>query len=145
MGDKKTERAPREELSAFIKDAILKENAKKEWQNHVEFTEFQPSLATLKEATPDKPCIRSFCSNPESLDFTPEDLEMIKTLCMDRTKLNPNQKYPFPVTTAQEIGWDVDDYNPKSLFDHRHKKSDITMMPTKWNPKTSADTSKDKK
>ena len=123
------------EKNALADDAILRETVKMENRYRREFTEFQPSLMSLRDATPDKPLIRSFCSSQhQDDDFTEEDKQMLKTLHMDVKETDPKKKYAFPMTTSQEIGWDAYEYKPRSIFDHRHRNTDITTTPTHYDP-----------
>lgn len=122
------------ERSQFIEDAILRETVKMEKRFHKDYTVFQPSLESLKEATPDKPLVSSFCSSKRDEDINEEDQKMLKTLHMDTISEDPKKKYKFPLTTSQEIGWDAYDYKPKSIFNHRHHSTDITTTPTHYDP-----------
>ena len=130
----KKERLVTVEKNALVEDAIRKETIKMENRFRKDFTEFQPSLSSLRDATPDKPLVNSFCSSKHDDDFTQEDLDMLKTLHMDKKESDPRKKYPFPMTTSQEIGWDAYEYKPRSIFDHRHHSTDITTLPTHYDP-----------
>ena len=123
------------EKNALVEAAILRETVKMENRYRKDFTEFQPSLTSLREATPDKPLINSFCSSQHKDDeITDEDREMLKTLHMDKKESDPKKKYQFPMTTSQEIGWDAYEYRPKSIFNFRHHNTDITTTPTHYDP-----------
>mgnify|MGYP001037931849 CR=1 FL=1 len=125
---------PVETRSPFVDDAILKERVKKETMHHKTFEEFSPSPWTLTECTPDKPLVRSLCSDPPP----PEDeltVSLRSTLHLRGPKTRPRDVYDYPQTTSMEIGWDA--FEPsrhRSMFDHRHKKTDITTLPSKWDP-----------
>lgn len=133
----KKEPAPRAERSPFVQDAILRETVRKEGMFQKDFTEFHPSFDMLREATPDKPLVSSFCSNPHIYDDD-DDEELRKTLHVTTREIDddPHSKYSMPMTTSQEIGWDAREYSMmrKSMFDHRHKKTDVTTLPSKWDP-----------
>ncbi|EAY21415.1 hypothetical protein TVAG_198540 [Trichomonas vaginalis G3] len=128
------EARPPREVNPFVADAILKETVKMEERNAKEYTTFQPSLNSLQEPTPDKPLVNSFCSSKHDDDFTAEDTAMLSTLRMDRTIQDPRQKYKFPITTSQEIGWDAYEYYSKSIFNHKHSSTDVTRNPTNRDP-----------
>ena len=128
------------EKNPLIEDAILRETVKQERRFHRDFGEFQPSIASLRDATPDKPLVSSFCSSKHEDEHTEEDEKMLKTLRMDTKTLDPKDKYPFPVTTSQEIGWDVYDYRPKSIFNFKHLNTDVTKSPTHYDPLAARDT-----
>lgn len=138
---------PKREKSPFIEDAILRETVRKENMFAKEFSEFQPSLFSLREATPDKPLVKSFCSTPHDEDY--EDEQSVKfrsTLHMTSRDTDPRLKYDFPPTTTMEIGWDPEFYQPrKSMFDHRKVKTDITMLPSRWDPNANVMTVKEAK
>ena len=134
---KKTVRAP-EPKNPFVEDAVLRETVKKESMFHKDYTEFHPSIHSLRDATPDKPLVNSLCSRP--LPKEGEFEETLKdTLKLKTCDLPPQKKYSFPQTTSQEIGWDISNYPQKSLFDHRHKQTDVTISPyAKWEPSTAS-------
>jgi len=130
--------------SPFVEDAILRETVKKESMFHRDYTEFHPSIHSLYEATPDKPLVSSLCSKPFEQGGELEE-SLKKTLNMNSKDIPPQKKYPFPQTTSQEIGWDINDFNSKSLFDHKHKKTDVTSLPSKWDPNANVMATKSKK
>lgn len=146
---------PKRETTQFIEDEIFKERIRKENMNQVDYEVFQPSLDSLREATPDKPGIDSFCSRLYSQsktkaiddddDDSPEFQTFKHTMFMTSRDVSPQQKYSEPLTTTMEIGWEQTDYKPfKSMFDHRHKKTDITSLPSKWDPNANVMTVKSK-
>ncbi|OHS96160.1 hypothetical protein TRFO_10061 [Tritrichomonas foetus] len=140
---------PKRETTAFIQDEIQKERIRKENMYQVEFSEFRPSLESLREATPDKPGIDSFCSRQyfktRSVEDDEEDEMIRKTLNITSKDDDPHLKYKEPMTTTMELGWDQYEMKPfKSMFDHRHKKTDITALPSKWDPNANVMTVKDR-
>lgn len=145
MTDKKG--GPRVERSQFVNDAILRETVKMENKYHKDFVEFHPSLNALNEPTPDKPGIKSFCSEPHNEDDEMDE-EMMTTLGIHTRSIddNPHSKYRTPMTTSMEIGWDATEYGQfKSMFDHRIKKTDVTQNPSKWDPNANPVLRKDAK
>ena len=141
---------PREERTALVNDAILRETVRREMMWQKDYTEFQPSLSSLREATPDKPLVDSFVgrlwTHPEEANRgeTEEDVRMRTTLNVTRRDMVPRDKYREPITTSMELGWDQFDVPRfKSMFDHNHKKTDITMNPSRWDPNANVMTVKD--
>ena len=143
---------PKRETNQYIEDELLKERIRKENSHIIDYDTFQPSLDSLREATPDKPGIDSFCSRQyfktQTRDAeieTPEEQTFRKTLFMTSRDTGPRDKYKEPMTTTMEIGWDQNDIKPfKSMFDHRHRKTDTTSLPSKWDPQANVMTVKDK-
>ena len=135
-----------EERTQFIQDAILRETVKMENRYHRDFVDFYPSINALKDATPDKPGVHSFCSDVHNDDDL--DDEMMKTLSIkDRTSgYDLHTKYQVPMTTSMEIGWDIAEFGQyKSMFDHRHRNTDVTNQPSKWDPSANPVAAKDPK
>ena len=139
---------PKRERSPFVNDAIMRETVRKEMMFQKDFGEFQPSVTSLREATPDKPLVDSFVSklwlHPE-VENEGEDEEMKKTLNVTRKEMLPRDLYKEPLTTSMEVGWDQFDVPRfRSMFDFHHKKTDITMNPSRWDPNANVMTVKDK-
>jgi hypothetical protein len=144
----KKEPPPRRERSVFVEDSIMRERVRKEMMYQTDRAEFAPSLDSLKSATPDKPLVDSFCSrlytHPE-LD-SEEEVQLRSTLNIVRRTLPPHDKFREPLTTSMEYGWDQYDVPSfKSIFDHRRPKTDVTTMPSKWDPDANVMTVKDRK
>jgi hypothetical protein len=138
---------PRREKLPFIEDSILKETVKKEIRYQKEFTDFCPSLLSLEEATPDKPLVDSFCSRLYSRPDEEDELgaQLRGTLSIQRRDTAPHFKYREPLTTSMEIGWDQYDVPRfKSMFNHNRMKTEITMLPSKWDPNANTMTVKEK-
>ena len=134
--------------SPFVNDAIMRETVRKQMMYEKDFGEFQPSITSLREATPDKPLIDSFVSklwlHPEVEDEK-DDEEMKATLNVTRRAMMPHDLYKEPLTTSMELGWDQYDVPRfKSMFDFHHKKTDITSQPSRWDPHANVMTVKDK-
>ena len=100
---------PKRETTQFIEDEIFKERIRKENMNQVDYEVFQPSLDSLREATPDKPGIDSFCSRLYSQskekaidddDDSPEFQTFKHTMFMTSRDVSPQQKYSEPLTTT---------------------------------------------
>jgi hypothetical protein len=143
----KKEAPPRREKIPFIEDSILKETVRKEMRYQREFTDFRPSLRSLEEATPDKPLIDSFCSrlysHPDAEDAVGTQLR--HSLAIERRDVAPYAKYARPMTTSMEYGWDQYSVpRMQSMFNHNRRKTEITMLPSRWDPNANAMTVKEK-
>ena len=131
---------PKRETTPFIQDEIQKERIRRELAMQVEYTEFRPSLEALYEPTPDKPGIDSFCSRQYfkpagAQELDAEDEELLRTISLAAHDLDPRNRYKEPPTTTLEIGWDQTDYKPfESMFNHKHKKTDISNLPSRNDP-----------
>jgi hypothetical protein len=138
---------PRREKIPFIEDSILKETVKKEMRYQRAFTEFHPSVLTLDGATPDKPLIDSYASRLYSKRDEEDDVEreLRTTLGITSRTLEPRHRFRDPMTTSMDYGWDqatVPQF--RSMFDHRRKSTEITQLPSKWDPNANVMTVKDK-
>jgi hypothetical protein len=143
----KKEPPPKREKIPIVEDCILRETVRKELQSQKEFTDFCPSLASLEEATPDKPLVDSFCSRLYSRPDQEDALgaQLRHTLSIARRDTAPHFKYREPLTTSMEIGWDQYDVPRfRSMFNHNRTKTEITMLPSRWDPNANVMTVKEK-
>jgi hypothetical protein len=143
----KKEPPPKREKIPFIEDSILKETVKKELRYQLTFTDFHPSIWALTGATPDKPLVDSFASRLYSRPDEEDSLEseLRTTLGITSRTLEPRFRFRDPMTTSMDYGWDqftVPRF--KSMFDHRHKSTEITQLPSRWDPNANVMTVKDK-
>jgi hypothetical protein len=143
----KKEPPPKREKLPYIEDAILRETVKQEIKFQKEFTDFHPSIYAVTGATPDKPLIDSFCSRLWSGPDKEDELgaSLRATLSISRRDELPHFKYKEPLTTQMELGWDQYDVPRfKSMFNHNRMKTEITMLPSRWDPNANVMTVKDK-
>jgi hypothetical protein len=143
----KKEPPPKRQRSQFVEDEILKETVRKETRYRRDFTEFSPSLHSLMEATPDKPLVDSFASRLYSRPDEEDEVEtqLRGTLRVDAREAPPRYKYKDPPTTSMEIGWDQYDVPRfRSMFNHNRTKTEITMLPSRWDPNANVMTVKAK-
>jgi hypothetical protein len=139
---------PRREKIPFVEDQILKETVRKELRYQREFTDFRPSLESLSEATPDKPLVDSFCSRLYSRPDAEDALgtQLRHSLSVERRDTLPQIKYPAPLTTSMEYGWDQYTVpRMKSMFNHNRMKTEITMLPSRYDPNANVMTVKEEK
>jgi hypothetical protein len=138
---------PKRQKIPFIEDEILKETVRKELRYQLTFTEFSPSLDALTGATPEKSLVGSFASRQYSHDDEEDDTEcsLRASLRITTRTLGPRSRFRDPMATSMDSGWDQFDVPPfRSMFDHRHKATDVTLLPSRWDPNANMMTVKDK-
>jgi hypothetical protein len=133
----KKEPPPKRQKIPFVEDAILKETVKKEMHYQLTFTDFHPSVWALTGASPDKPLVDSFASRLYSRPDAEDDVEreLRKSLGITSRTVHPRHRFRDPVTTSMDYGWDqftVPRF--RSMFDHRHRSTEITLLPSRWDP-----------
>eukprot|EP00128_Syssomonas_multiformis_P018402 Colp12_sorted_trinity150504_noHs@2638 len=114
-------------MNQVEREAILKETISKEERYYKLYTTYQPNRKKMTYLTP-KPN-----TNPDKDEE--EDVSYHEAL--EKKSAPPNTKFPFPQTTAQEIGWDTNPLvQPKrndARFHHPRNRSDITKyMDAAW-------------
>jgi hypothetical protein len=138
---------PKREKIPFVEDTILRETVKKETFYARPFTEFRPSLASLSASTHDKPLVDTYASRLYARQDREDEVEtqLRNSLGVTTRDLPLHQRYNGPVTTSMDYGWyqhEVPGF--KSMFDHRRMKTEITMLPSRWDPNANVMTVKEK-
>ncbi|XP_015246676.1 PREDICTED: protein FAM183A [Cyprinodon variegatus] len=109
-------------MDCILKNLALVELIKKEERYYKLQTEVTVNPFRKVHVLADKPMSR------KPPDETPEDTAFLEAY--RRARLEPNKKYPLPLTESQEIGWFSNELMEKNhqdpRFDFRRRKTDIT-------------------
>eukprot|EP00038_Savillea_parva_P001476 m.104245 g.104245 ORF g.104245 m.104245 type:complete len:138 (-) comp10516_c0_seq1:1445-1858(-) len=115
MADNKTNAGGEPERNYTHDNLRLVETIKKEERFQQVYTTFSVNPNTYKPIT-GKP-------NAPQPDVANCDAELAQ---LQKTTAVPKERYKFPMTSAQEYGWDADKALPKGMFHAGSKKSEIT-------------------
>ena len=98
------------EINAQWEEAVKKENRGRILNENFDFNPKNLLVITDKPTSTNKlGATTTSSNNKESMDALSKKLEVLTTV--------PKNKYPYPMTAAQEIGWDMD-----NMFDvHKPK------------------------
>eukprot|EP00347_Sterkiella_histriomuscorum_P020511 403337519 len=136
---KNPDKGQRRQMNAVEKNACWVEAIKNESKGRLlnENFDFNPKNLVLLSEKPTQNRA-TFGSNPSE---TEKELTALKTK-LDTLTSVPKKKYPFPMTSNQEIGWDNDDtfdqfrpkypYNKRACEETKYASDYVTM--TKRSP-----------